>query len=116
MEKKFGDRLLEIRTAKGMTQAEFAELLGMPFRTYQQLEYNKNKPMLDTFMLVCKGLELTPNQVLEVDPLPQDEKQSLTVMIEFLQAFIKASKYRRKQALEILEGGADTLQKPKVKA
>jgi transcriptional regulator with XRE-family HTH domain len=116
MKKKFGDRLLEIRTAKGLTQADFAELVCIPFRTYQQLEYNQNGPKLDTFLTICEGLEMTPNQVLEIDPPPIDQNRIIKGIIWFLEAYLRASKSRQNQAMEILQGGQETQADSKAKA
>ncbi len=45
MNETFVAKLKEIRNNKGMTQQQMADKLCMELRTYQNIEYNKNKKM-----------------------------------------------------------------------
>jgi transcriptional regulator with XRE-family HTH domain len=45
MNENFVKKLKEIRKNKGMTQQQMADKLCMELRTYQNIEYNKNKKM-----------------------------------------------------------------------
>lgn len=46
-QKSFGDRLRELRKAKGYTQEEMAEKLYLALRTYQNYELMTSYPKLD---------------------------------------------------------------------
>jgi len=47
MKLKLGQKLLQERENRKMTQAEFAELLGMSQSTYARLERNESKADLE---------------------------------------------------------------------
>lgn len=46
----FKDRLRELRKFKGLKQVEMAEFLEINIRTYQEYEYGKIKPSIDTLI------------------------------------------------------------------
>lgn len=61
------ENLAEIRTKKGMTQAELAEACGVTQKTISALEVDRRKPSYDLLLKLTKALDVTPNELL-TDP------------------------------------------------
>ena len=53
-----GNKILEIRKSKGLTQEELAELSKVNLRTIQRIENNENEPRGKTLNLICDVLEI----------------------------------------------------------
>jgi len=47
-----------------MTQEELADAAGLHRTEISLLERNKRKPLLETIVAVCRGLEMTPSELL----------------------------------------------------
>lgn len=64
--KKFSRNLAKMRIAKGWTQEELAERLGISVRYVQQLE-GKNTPnvKLDTIAVLAQTFRVSPKEFLE---------------------------------------------------
>ncbi len=58
MKNSIGDKILEIRKSKGLTQEELAELSKVNLRTIQRIENNENEPRGNTLNLICAVLEI----------------------------------------------------------
>jgi transcriptional regulator with XRE-family HTH domain len=54
-----GERVAQLRDAKGWSQQDLADKSGIPRRTIQNLEYGEGSPRLDTLIEVCKALGTT---------------------------------------------------------
>ena len=62
-------RIRKARLKKGWSQEEAAEQIGLPLRTYQQLEMEHTKrtnPSLETIMGISVALELPVGKLLAV--------------------------------------------------
>lgn len=55
----FGDKLKEIRFEQSLTQAEFAEILGVSAPTIISLEKNTKKPSYDTLVKISKEFSVS---------------------------------------------------------
>lgn len=64
-----GNRLLDFRKRKGLTQAEVAEKAGLADRTYADIERGTTNMRVDTLLRICAVLDITPNDLL-VDESP----------------------------------------------
>ena len=53
-----GNKILETRKSKGLTQEELAELSKVNLRTIQRIENNENEPRGKTLNLICDVLEI----------------------------------------------------------
>ncbi len=53
-----GNKILEIRKSKGLTQEELAELSKVNLRTIQRIENNENEPRGKTLDLICNALQI----------------------------------------------------------
>lgn len=65
----FSKNLKEIRTAKGISQKEMAELLGVSFRTYQNwelLDSNHREPDLNMLCKISKALDVSVDYLLDL--------------------------------------------------
>lgn len=60
-----GQKILEIRKSKGLTQEELAELSSINLRTIQRIENNENEPRGKTLKLICKSLEIDSFDLFE---------------------------------------------------
>ena len=58
MKNSIGNKILEIRKSKGLTQEELAELAKLNLRTIQRIENNENEPRGNTLHLICDALEI----------------------------------------------------------
>ncbi|WP_293787155.1 helix-turn-helix domain-containing protein [uncultured Aeromicrobium sp.] len=66
-----GDKLLEARRARGLSQARAAALAGLSTPAYRRLEHGADprsgapaNPRLATLLAVCRALGLSPGDVL----------------------------------------------------
>ncbi len=60
-----GSKLKRIRKSSGFTQEQVAEKLGLAPRYISDLERDKTKGSLDTFVKLCNVYNVTPSYVLE---------------------------------------------------
>lgn len=58
MKLKIGDKLTAIRDERRLSQAEFAELLGVSASTYQRMEKNESYADIDQIMRFSKVLDV----------------------------------------------------------
>jgi transcriptional regulator with XRE-family HTH domain len=65
----FGERLAELRKAKGFTQRELAENIGTSQRMIAHYENHVKRPSLDKLESIAKAFGLSIDQVLGVQPL-----------------------------------------------
>lgn len=56
-----GNALKRIRKEMGLSQADFAAVLGIATSSYAEYEINKKDPRPDGFIQICKVLNTTPN-------------------------------------------------------
>lgn len=57
---KFAKTLRKLRTAKGLTQEELAELAGLDYKYFQKLESRRpSSPTLSTLEKLAKGLNIS---------------------------------------------------------
>ena len=62
-----GERIREIRAAKGMSQAELAEKANLSLPVISTIENAKSKTWLITFAKVAEALEVSPNDILRLN-------------------------------------------------
>jgi transcriptional regulator with XRE-family HTH domain len=62
---KFGDRVRRLRKAKGVTQMELAELLGVGRSYLSQIERGKRDPGLRLVKSIADGLKTTLSDLLQ---------------------------------------------------
>ena len=94
-----GNKLYAIRKRLGITQAEAAELAGISDRSYADIERGTANMRVQTLISICKGLKITPNDILvenaveaandseladRVCSLSNEDKRKLTELINLL--------------------------------
>lgn len=58
------DRLKKARKSKGFTQLDMCKHLGVAKSTYSMYETRNNRMDIETFVQVCRILDVTPNEIL----------------------------------------------------
>lgn len=68
--KGFGERLLELRRAVGLTQKQVADELGIHSVTYLHYEKDQREPSLDTVVRIAAFYDVTTDYLLGVEQSP----------------------------------------------
>lgn len=73
-----GQRVRQLRIAKGLTQRDLAIQIGMTVQAFARMERGLSLPSFPTFIRVCQLLDTTSDFLLgfdeqEVEPLETDE-------------------------------------------
>lgn len=63
--KTIGEKILEIRNIKGLTQEELSRLANINLRTLQRIEKCENEPMGKTLKNICNILEINMEDLLD---------------------------------------------------
>ena len=92
-----GNKLLDIRKKKGMTQAEVAEKSGLSDRTYADIERGSVNMRTETVLRICKALHITPDEILTEDNISISAKQE-----ELWQQLNECSPKDKETALNLL--------------
>ncbi|UCF82820.1 MAG: helix-turn-helix transcriptional regulator, partial [Desulfobacteraceae bacterium] len=58
LEKKIADKIREIRKSKGLTLAQFGEMVGLSKGLLSRIENNQVSPPIGTLSKISKGLEV----------------------------------------------------------
>ena len=66
---EIGNRLLTLRLAGGLTQAELAEKAGLSTRTYADIERGDSGTRLESILRICEALNVTPNDIVQQEHL-----------------------------------------------
>lgn len=70
-----GNKLLEIRKKRGLTQVELAEMAGLADRTYADIERGSANMRVETALRICEALQITPNEILTAENLSLNAKR-----------------------------------------
>lgn len=92
-----GNRLLAVRRRLGLTQAEVAELAELSGRTYADIERGTVNMRIETFMRICRALQVTPDEILMGDEQPFTSRQD-----ELFSRLERCSSKERETALNLL--------------
>lgn len=57
-------KIKEIRMEKGMTAAKLSDLSGLSKSYISELEHGKYEPTVLVACQICKGLKVTPNELI----------------------------------------------------
>jgi transcriptional regulator with XRE-family HTH domain len=85
----FGHNLRELRRAKGVSQRELAEKVGVDFSYISKVENDRlPPPAADTIVKICEELGFPPDELLaSIGKMPTDVKERLstsTAALEFV--------------------------------
>lgn len=64
MDIDIGRRIRDIRKAKGLSQTDLAEFLGMTFQQVQKYEGGKNRISTSALILICQKLGVSPMDII----------------------------------------------------
>lgn len=62
----FHVKLNEMRLARGLTEKQLAELIGVDIRTYKSYEIGKTTPRIPILKKIVLALETTSDELLEI--------------------------------------------------
>ena len=65
---KIGAKIRSYRSARGLSQKELAELINVSSSRLSNWEKGINRPDVDQLECICKVLQVSPNDLLEIDP------------------------------------------------
>ena len=71
-----GDKILELRKKKGITQEQLGDLLGVARQTISKWELNETSPNLEQTKNLAKILEVNIEEITSGDNLKKEEKQN----------------------------------------
>lgn len=100
---KPGHFLREWRQSMKMTQKEFAEYVGLSMSNYNYLEAGKIGYTQKSLETIARALEVTPAELLSVNPLEPQVERDLDVWDEFYERFQRLS-YDHQQMLKDIAG------------
>lgn len=97
--KALGKRMQDTRIAKGLTQADLAEMVDLTPKYLSNLECGFRMPRMDTFVDIANALNIDANTLLVdyLDRGPAIESSRVAVMLEKLPAD------KQRSALRIIE-------------
>ena len=91
MKYEIGTRIRKFREMQGLSQKEFAKLIGVSNARVSNWEQGLNRPDVDILASICNVLRVDPNELLDIrlnkDGLSEEEKQII-------------SQYRKKPELQ----------------
>lgn len=87
-QEKIGRFIAENRKAKGLTQIEFAEKLGVSNKSVSRWETGKNMPDVSLFLPLCELLDISVNELIIGEHITGEESKNLD---EILVEVIKSS-------------------------
>ena len=97
--KALGKRMQDARIAKGLTQADLAQMVDLTPKYLSNLECGFRMPRMDTFVAIANALNIDANTLLAdyLDRGPEIESSRVAVMLEKLPAD------KQRSALRIIE-------------
>ena len=92
-QEKIGSFLAENRKAKGFTQIEFAEKLGVSNKSVSRWETGKNMPDVSLFLPICDALDISVNEFLIGERITtQENKRADEILVETIKVSNKKLK------------------------
>lgn len=88
-----GRRIQEARIAKGLTQAELAQICDVSPKHVSALENGGRSPKLETFILIANALQCDPNRLL-IDVIDCDGREEYEAFRDKF-ALLPAAEQRR---------------------
>ena len=93
--------LKEARKAKKMTQTELAQKLNLTKSAISKYENGQLDPSLKTLIEICKILDKTSDELLDIKKKPKDKLSNEEIMV--IRGYRKASEETKKIIRRILE-------------
>lgn len=101
-QEKIGRFIAENRKAKGFTQIEFAEKLGVSKKSVSRWETGKNMPDVSLFLPICDVLDISVNELIIGERITTKEnKKADEILVETIKASNKKAQIRTNSDLYI---------------
>ncbi len=82
MKYEIGTRIRKFRERQGLSQKDFAKLIGVSNARVSNWEQGLNRPDVDILASICNVLRVDPNELLDIrlnkDGLSEEEKQIIS--------------------------------------
>ncbi|MBQ8404037.1 MAG: helix-turn-helix transcriptional regulator [Clostridia bacterium] len=102
--REIGNKLLAIRKKLGLTQEEVAEISGISYRTYADIERGTVNMRIETALYICKALHITPNDIFTQENVTINAKQE-----EIFERLKQCTPREKETALNLLAVYLDSL-------
>lgn len=103
--KLFGERVKYHRKRKGLSQEKLSELCELHPTYIGQIERGEKNASLDTIMRICKGLEISPEDLFE----KLDYKHENTPAQKAYELFMQTPPEKQHTLLELLEKATELI-------
>ncbi len=103
----FGQRLAHYRTLKGLTQYEFADLLGISRNLVVHYERACENPTADFVIRAAKTLDVSVDELLGVQPQRSTKRGPSPKAQKLAERISKLPKSKQAVVIEMLEGYLD---------
>lgn len=101
----FGQRIRSYRKLKRLSQEKLAELCDLHPVYIGQLERGEKNASLDTIIRICKGLEISPENLFE----KLEYKQEQTPAQKAYDLFMQTPPEKQQTLLELLQKAAELI-------
>lgn len=76
------EKITLLRSSRGLSQNEMAELANIPFRTYQNIEYKRTKEVSAKHVKqIALALGISTDEILSMDESKKDNKRSSLIRL-----------------------------------
>jgi transcriptional regulator with XRE-family HTH domain len=72
----FGEKLRHLRVAAGLSRAQLAGKCRISPSTVSKTELGHSEPRLSLILILCDGLDLSPNALIGELPVPQERRSA----------------------------------------
>ena len=97
----FSEKLLYLRTKKGLTQQQLSELVGVKVLQIRRYETNQSQPTLGVIKKLAIALNVTADELI-FDSNERDPSDDLKLQFEALKNFTDDEKHTAREVLESL--------------
>lgn len=101
--KAFGKRLAELRKAKGMTQTELGDSIGVSKRVIAYYEGETDRPPAAKLEGIATALQITTDELLGLTPLKEKPPVKNRRLIKSLQTLEKLPKEDQKAVVNYID-------------
>lgn len=70
----FGERLGELRLARGLSPERVASRCRVTPEVIRNVEAGRSEPALSLILILCDGLDVSPNELIGGLPVPQERR------------------------------------------
>ncbi len=92
--KRLGNRIRELRTRAGLTQAQLADRVDVSHEFMSRLERGLKAPSLATIEKIAKALGIALSEFFDFNAIPRDEKEAMLAGLHSLLAPVSMEKLK----------------------